>query len=248
LVFATAGGFRRRWHAYASHARSEPTVRLLLIESDSITRASLERVLGDRGHDAVVADTGLDGLRMALADTFDAVVLDLELPDIHGLDVLKMLRAVSNVAVVATVDEDADEMAETSNAGADDYVVKPYSADQLEARLRGVSRRAEPTGAHVVTVGHLRIDETSRAAYLRDDELGLTRKEFDLLAYLAHKRDEVVSKRELAARIWNDPYGGSDRTVDVHLSWLRRKLGESAAAPRYLRTVRGVGIKLVEPR
>jgi two-component system, OmpR family, KDP operon response regulator KdpE len=222
-------------------------VRLLLIESDPATSESLERVLGDRGHDAVVAETGLAGLRMALADRFDAVVLVLELPDIHGLDVLKMLRAVSDVAVVAAVDEDASEMVETSNAGADDYVVKPYSADQLEARLLVVSRRAEPSGVHVLTVGHLRIDKTSRAAYLRGDELGLTRKEFDLLTYLARKRGEVVSKRELAAQVWSDPYGGSDRTVDVHLSWLRRKLGESAAAPRYLRTVRGVGIKLVDP-
>jgi DNA-binding response OmpR family regulator len=222
-------------------------VRLLLIESDPTTSESLERVLGDRGHDAVVADTGLDGLRMALADRFDAVVLDLELPDIHGLDVLKMLRAVSDVAVVATVDEDESEMVETSKAGADDYVVKPYSADQLEARLLVVSRRAEPADAHVLTVGDLRIHETSRSAYLRGNELGLTRKEFDLLTYLARKRGEVVSKRELAAHIWNDPYGGSDRTVDVHLSWLRRKLGESAAAPQYLRTMRGVGIKLVDP-
>jgi DNA-binding response OmpR family regulator len=99
-----------------------------------------------------------------------------------------------------------------------------------------------------VTVGHLRIDETARVAYLGADELALTRKEFDVLAYLAGRTGEVVSKRELAARIWSDPYGGSDRTVDVHLSWLRRKLGETVAAPRYVRTVRGVGIKLVDPR
>jgi DNA-binding response OmpR family regulator len=222
-------------------------VRLLLIEGDPVTRESLERKLGARGHDAVVAVTGAEGLRMALAGTFDAVVLDLELPDMNGLDVLKMLRAVSNVAVVATVDEDGTEMVETVNAGADDYVVKPYSTDQLEARLRGVSRRSEPRGPPVLMVGRLRIDQTSRVAELGGVELGLTRKEFDLLTYLATKVGEVVSKRELALRIWSDPYGGSDRTVDVHLSWLRHKLGESAAAPRYLRTVRGVGVKLVEP-
>jgi DNA-binding response OmpR family regulator len=223
-------------------------MRLLLIEGDPVRRGSLERVLGARGHDAIVADTGFGGLRLALADTFDAVVLDLQLPDVRGLDVLKMLRAVSDVAVVATVDEAKSDMVETFNAGADDYVVKPYSDDQLEARLLTVSRRLQPTVTNIVSVGRLRVDQTARVAFLGDDELALTRKEFDVLAYLAGKAGEVVSKGELAGRISNDPYGGSDRTVDVHLSWLRRKLGETAANPRYLRTVRGVGIKLVDPR
>jgi DNA-binding response OmpR family regulator len=222
-------------------------VRLLLIDGDEDTRESLGRLLVARGHDTIVAATGAEGLRLALEDTFDAIVLDLQLPDIRGLDVLKMLRAVSDVAVVATVDENEAEMVGTFNAGADDYIVKPYSADQLEARLMVASRRAELVGGTQLTVGVLRIDQTSRVAQLGDDELDLTRKEFDLLAYLARRTGEVVSKRELAARIWNDPYGGSDRTVEVHLSWLRRKLGESAAAPRYVRTIRGVGVKLVDP-
>jgi DNA-binding response OmpR family regulator len=222
-------------------------VRLLLIDGDEDTRESLGRLLVARGHDTIVAATGAEGLRLALEDTFDAIVLDLQLPDIRGLDVLKMLRAVSDVAVVATVDENEAEMVGTFNARADDYIVKPYSADQLEARLMVASRRAELVGGTQLTVGVLRIDQTSRVAQLGDDELDLTRKEFDLLAYLARRTGEVVSKRELAARIWNDPYGGSDRTVEVHLSWLRRKLGESAAAPRYVRTIRGVGVKLVDP-
>jgi DNA-binding response OmpR family regulator len=221
-------------------------MRVLLIEGNPTRRGSLERMLGGRGHHARAAATGLDGLRMAMADTFDAIVLDLELSDLRGPVVLKMLRAVSDVAVVATVVSD-ESMVEIMNAGADDFVFKPFTDEQLEARLQIVKHRSEVMVSHALEIGLLRIDPVSRVAYLAGSELRLTRKEFDLLAYLASKAGEVVSKRELAARVWSDPFGGSDRTVDVHLSWLLRKLGESAAAPRYLRTIRGVGIKLVDP-
>ena len=98
-----------------------------------------------------------------------------------------------------------------------------------------------------LVVGDLRIDRAARVVTLAGEPVELSRKEFDLLAVLAARAGQVVSKRELAAEVWSDPYGSSDRTVDVHLSWLRRKLGETAAEPRYLRAVRGVGVKLVAP-
>ena len=134
------------------------------------------------------------------------------------------------------------------DAGADDYLVKPFGADQLGARIRAVLRRAgdaEPLGAAVV--GGLVVDPVSREASLDGIRLELTRKEFDLLHLLAQRVGEVVTKREILAEVWRQPYGGGDRTVDVHLSWLRRKLGESAAAPVYLHSVRGVGVRLVAP-
>jgi two-component system KDP operon response regulator KdpE len=134
-------------------------------------------------------------------------------------------------------------------AVADDYVLKPFQAGQLEARIRAVLRRAAGTdsGPVPVTVGDLTVDPRSRRVTLAGRSVELAPKEFDLLAYLAVRSGTVVSKRELLSEVWQLPYGGSDKTVDVHLSWVRRKLGESAAEPRLLQTVRGVGLRLAEP-
>jgi two-component system, OmpR family, KDP operon response regulator KdpE len=179
----------------------------------------------------------------------DAVLLDLGLPDIDGLDLLRMIRAVSTVPVVViTARDDDDQIVRTLDAGADDYVVKPFSARQVDARVRAVLRRARPADAGaVVTVGALRVDPAARVATLAGRELDLNRKEFDLLHLLAARAGRVVTKRQLLAEVWDQPYGGGDKTVDVHLSWLRKKLGETAARPRYLRTVHGVGVRLVDP-
>jgi DNA-binding response OmpR family regulator len=134
------------------------------------------------------------------------------------------------------------------DAGADDYLVKPFAADQLDARIRAVLRRADPgRPPGPLTVGELTVDARSRQATLAGTVLELSPKEFDLLAYLAERAGEVVGKRELLAKVWNQPYGGADKTVDVHLHWLRRKLGETADEPRYLHRVRGVGIRLAPP-
>jgi DNA-binding response OmpR family regulator len=150
--------------------------------------------------------------------------------------------------LVATARDEEGEIVRVLDDGADDYVVKPFSAAQIDARIRAILRRTstEDSAAELV-VGVLRIDPATRQATVSGDELELTRKEFDLLAYLAARAGTVVTKREILAGVWRQPYGGADKTVDVHLSWLRRKLGESAAEPRFLRTVRGVGVRLVDP-
>ena len=220
-----------------------------IIEDDARIRAGLVRALGERGHVVTASATAMDGLRLVVDGAPDAVVLDLGLPDVDGAELLKMIRAVSRVPViVATARDDEAEIVRLLDEGADDYVVKPFSGEQLDARIRAVLRRAsapEPGGA--VEVGGLRVDRRARVATLDGAPLDLTRKEFDLLAYLALRAGEVVTKAELLAEVWRQPYGGADKTVDVHLSWLRRKLGETAAEPRYLRAVRGVGVKLVAP-
>jgi DNA-binding response OmpR family regulator len=134
------------------------------------------------------------------------------------------------------------------DAGADDYVVKPFSADQLDARIRAVLRRVRSDdGEEPLRVGGLVLDARRREATVDGAAMDLSRKEFDLLWHLAGRRGEVVTKRELLAAVWRQPYGGPEKTIDVHLSWLRTKLGESARSPRYLRTVRGVGVMLVDP-
>jgi two-component system KDP operon response regulator KdpE len=221
---------------------------LIVIEDDQRIRRRLERALRGRGYQVRTADTGMGGLSQVVDHRPDAVVLDLGLPDVDGIELLKMIRAVSHVPVIAaTARDDEAHIVRTLDAGADDYVIKPFSLDHLEARLRAVLRRLAPESTPVVAVGKLRVDAPAREATIDGVPLELTRKEFDLLAHLASQSGRVVTKRELLADIWNQPWGGTDKTIDVHLSWLRRKLGETAAAPRYLRVVRGVGVKLVDP-
>lgn len=160
-----------------------------------------------------------------------------------------MIRAVSNVPIIVITARGADDVVvKTLDAGADDYLTKPFSVDQLTARIRAVLRRgSSDTAATVINVAGLTIDVDAREASIDGRTLDLSPKEFDILQVLASNAGRVVSKRELMAEVWREPYGGSDRTIDVHLSWLRSKLGESASEPRYLHTVHGVGIKLVDP-
>jgi DNA-binding response OmpR family regulator len=222
---------------------------VLIVEDDATIRTALVRALGAREHAATTAPTALEGLQSIVAHRPDVVLLDLGLPDLDGATLLPMIRSVSDVPVivVSARDEGRDIVA-LLDAGADDYLVKPFAVDQLDARIRAVLRRAEPERAPAtVTVGGLVIDARARTAVLDGASLELSPKEFELLAYLAEHAGEVVSKRELLAQVWNQPYGGGDRTVDVHVHWLRKKLGETADAPRYLHRVRGVGVKVAPP-
>ncbi|WP_327256594.1 response regulator transcription factor [Streptomyces sp. NBC_01244] len=240
---------------------------VLVVEDDPSIRQSLIEVLAEHGYAVRSAGDGFGALREVTQSPVDAVVLDLGLPDLDGGDALRMIRGISSVPVlVATARDDEAEIIRLLNAGADDYLVKPFSGGQLVARLSAVLRRTShlppahpahgargprPAAAdeplRPTTVGELAVDPGARTAYLSGRELRLTRREFDLLAFLAHHTGQVVSKRRLLTEVWREPYV-DDQTVDVHLSSLRRKLGERAAAPRYLLTVRGVGIKLVAPR
>jgi two-component system, OmpR family, KDP operon response regulator KdpE len=222
---------------------------LLLIEDDSAIRTMLLRSLRERGHAVAASHTAMDGLQTALAERPDLVVLDLGLPDLDGKELLRMLRAVSKVPViVATARDDEAEIVRVLDAGADDYVVKPFTAAQLDARVRAVLRRGlDKSVPAFLEIGGLRIDPGARTVTLDGVGLDLTPREFDLLHHLAGRAGQVVTKRELLSEVWQVPYGGADKTVDVHLSWLRRKLGETAQEPRYLHTVRGVGIRLSEP-
>ncbi|GAA0360365.1 response regulator transcription factor [Actinoallomurus spadix] len=224
--------------------------QLLLIEDDVSVRTALVRALSERGHAVTTAATAMTGLQQAVDARPDLVVLDLGLPDLDGTQVLRMLRGVSRVPViVATARDDESEIVRALDAGADDYLVKPFGAGQLDARIRAVLRRAEDRQDEQgpVVVGALRVDPRAREADLDGRPLQLAPKEFDLLHYLAARAGQVVSKRELLTQVWRTPYGGADKTVDVHVAWLRRKLGETAKEPRYLHSIRGAGVKIVDP-
>jgi DNA-binding response OmpR family regulator len=225
--------------------------KVLIVEDDLTIRVGVVRALRDRGHVVSSAGTAMEGLKMAVGEKPDVVLLDLGLPDTDGREMLRMLRAVSRVPViVVTARRTEGEMVQSLDAGADDYVVKPYGADQVDARIRAVLRRAGHGATprdRTATVGGLRVDPAARLAALDGVALELTPREFDLLYYLAARAGDVVSKRELLTEVWQLPYAKADKTVDVHLSWLRRKLGETADAPRYLHTVRRVGVRLSAP-
>jgi two-component system, OmpR family, KDP operon response regulator KdpE len=222
---------------------------ILIIEDDQRIRESLANRLSERGHGVETVAHAMDGVHRAVSGEFDVVVLDLGLPDLDGSEALRMIRAVSAVpVVVATARDDERDIISVLDAGADDYVVKPYSADHLAARIRAVMRRgSDDPSEGTISVGALEVDFDSREATLDGVPLELTARTFDLLAHLARRPGKVVTKRELLAEVWRQPYGGADKTVDVHVSWLRKALGETAAAPVYLQTKRGVGIRLVDP-
>jgi two-component system, OmpR family, KDP operon response regulator KdpE len=226
--------------------------QLLLIEDDAEIRRALIRALSELGHAVTSNAAGLPALQQVLGQRPDLVVLDLGLPDVDGQELLRMLRSVSDVpVVVATARDDEAQIVRALDGGADDYVIKPFSAAQLDARVRAVLRRTqngeERTGSPEVVVGELRLDPAARVATLAGTPLELSAREFDLLSFLAARAGTVVSKRDLLTHVWRQPWGGADKTVDVHLSWIRRKLGETAQEPRYLHTVRGVGVKLTPP-
>jgi DNA-binding response OmpR family regulator len=191
----------------------------------------------------------MTGLQLAVSEKPDVVLLDLGLPDLDGREVLRMLRAVNQVPIIVITARNMEsEMVRLLDAGADDYLVKPFGGAQLDARIRAVLRRTEGEAEEAaVVVGGLSVNARTRQAFLDDALLELTPREFDLLHYLASRAGTVVSKRNLLTDVWNLPYAGADKTVDVHLSWLRRKLGETAQEPRYLHTVRRVGVKLAAP-
>jgi len=225
--------------------------QLLLVEDDADIRGALIRALTELGHAVASSPSAMAALRQVLEAPPDLVLLDLGLPDLGGDEALRMIRAVSAVPVVViTARDDETEIIRVLDAGADDYVIKPFGGGQIEARIRAVLRRAEEIGATragPLEVGGLWLDSGAYVATLDGTVLDLSRREFDLLHYLAMHAGRVVARRDLLTHVWRMPYGGADKTVDVHISWLRRKLGETAQQPRYLHTVRGVGVKLSAP-
>lgn len=222
---------------------------ILLIEDEQRIRQRLADRLTELGHAVSTAARGIAGVEATVGSHPDIVILDLGLPDIDGTEVLRMVRSVSDVPIIiATAQDEERQIVHLLDLGADDYMVKPFGAEQLEARIRAVlRRRGIVDDSNIVHVGDLHIDLDAQTASLDGSALDLTAKEFDLLAYLAERSGKMISKRELMAEVWKQPYGGADKTVDVHLSWLRRKLGERASDPRYIQTKRGAGVRLVDP-
>lgn len=220
---------------------------VLVVDADHASRRRTVDGLLAQGLGASGAATGLAGVEQALQEACDLVVVALPVPDLAFGQLLTMLQAVGDLPVLAQGVERGGVPA-LLDLGADDAVEGRVSSPELAARVRAVLRRARPEGVdEPIRTGSLLVDPARREALMERRPLHLSRKEFDLLYALARRRGRVASRRELLAEVWDQPFGGGDKTLDVHLCWLRRKLGESGTAPRYLRTVRGVGVRLVDP-
>lgn len=222
---------------------------VLLVEDDDGIATPLAAALRGAGYPVVRTATGRDALERAAAGV-GAVVLDLGLPDLDGVEVCRRLRHVAPgvpVLMLTARSTEADVVVGL-DAGADDYVTKPFRLAELLARLRALLRRAAATddaGGDVpaLAVQDIRVDPAARRAWQGDRELALTPKEFDLLALLVAQAGTAVSRERIMAEVWETDWYGSTKTLDMHVSWLRRKLGDAADAPRYLTTVRGVGLR-----
>jgi DNA-binding response OmpR family regulator len=230
---------------------SDDSPSVLLVEDERSIAEPFARALARSGFRPRVARTGAEAAMLVRELQPDVVLLDLALPDIDGRDVCCRLRLESDVPIImVTASGTVTDRVVGLELGADDYVVKPFATTEVIARIRAVLRRGrgDPAQAGVLTVRALSLDVHARRVWLAGRELALTRKEFDLLMRLARDAGRVVTRESLMSDVWDMNWFGSTKTLDVHIAWLRRKLGDDPAAPTYIHTVRGVGFRLVEPQ
>jgi two-component system response regulator RegX3 len=225
--------------------------KILVVEDEESISEPLAAALEREGFGAFVAPTAAGAMEALRARSPDLVLLDVMLPDGDGRDVLRQIRASSRVPVIM-VTARGEEMDRVIGLelGADDYVAKPFSATELIARIRAVLRRTAapaPTGKTSLEVGDIRIDLDTREVTKGDETIQLTLKEFELLRMLMEQAGRVVKRTDLMDEVWDPNWYGSMKTLDVHVSSLRKKIGDDSADPRYIKTVRGVGFRFAGP-
>jgi two-component system, OmpR family, response regulator RegX3 len=226
---------------------------VLMVEDESSITEPLTEALEREGFATEVARTAEEALAVSRRSLPDLVLLDVMLPDGSGYDVCRSLREHSDVPIIMLTarGEETDRIVGLE-LGADDYIVKPFSAREVAARIRAVLRRSAATGRAAeregpLAAGPLSLDPDRRTASHDGRELDLTRKEFELLELLMREAGSVVSRERLLDEVWDVNWFGSTKTLDVHVSSLRRKLGDDSNAPRFIHTVRGVGFRFEDP-
>jgi two-component system, OmpR family, response regulator RegX3 len=225
--------------------------KILVVEDESSIAEPLAAALEREGFGAIVAPSAADALEAFRNRSPDLILLDVMLPDGDGRDVLRQIRSSSRTPVIMLTarGEEMDRVIGLE-LGADDYVAKPFSAAELVARIRAVLRRTAspaPTGQSAIEIGDIRIDLDTREASKGSEELQLTLKEFELLRMLMEEAGKVVRRSDLMDEIWDPNWYGSMKTLDVHVSSLRKKIADDPADPRYIKTVRGVGFRFASP-
>jgi len=224
---------------------------ILLVEDEISITEPLAEALGREGFDTQVASTVAESLELASRVDPDLVLLDVMLPDGSGFDVCRELRQRSRVPIIMLTarGEEADRIVGLE-LGADDYVVKPFSAREVVARIRAVLRRTDSPGEadeKPIEIGEVRLDPAKREVTKDGEALELSRKEFELLRLLMRNAGSVVTREQAFEEVWDTTWLGSTKTLDVHVSGLRRKLGDDSSEPRFLHTVRGVGFRFTSP-
>jgi two-component system response regulator RegX3 len=236
--------------------RGAEVTSVLLVEDEQSIAEPFAQALIRNGFQPTIARTAHEALRLGREQHPDIVLLDLTLPDGDGRDVCRELRRASNVPIIMlTARGTVTDRVVGLELGADDYIVKPFATGEVISRIRAVLRRARVPAEAVegaaeaaeLTVGELRLDLSARRAWLGDRELGLTRKEHDLLARLMRDAGRVLTRETLMSEVWDENWFGSTKTLDVHIAGLRRKLNDDPACPRYIHTVRGVGFRFAAP-
>ncbi len=219
--------------------------RVLLAEDDASISEPLARALRREGYEVEVREDGPTALDAGMQGGVDLVVLDLGLPGMDGLEVARRLRADGHTVPILILTARADEVDTVVglDAGADDYVTKPFRLAELLARVRALLRRGATEPQQPPATHGVRIDVESHRAWMGEEELQLTAKEFDLLRVLVRDAGRVVTRDQLMREVWDTTWWSSTKTLDMHISWLRKKLGDDAANPRYIATVRGVGFR-----
>jgi DNA-binding response OmpR family regulator len=217
--------------------------RLLIAEDDEGIRVPLVRALEREGYEVDAYADGSEATEASVAGDHDLVIIDVGLPGTDGLEMCRRLRAARpSVPILFLTAQDGElDVVNGLDSGGDDYVTKPFRSTELLARIRAHLRRGDEPSA--VDAGDVRVDFASHRAWHGDEELELARKEFDLLALLVRNAGAVVTRERIMSEVWDENWFGSTKTLDMHVSWLRRKLGDDAADPRHIVTVRGVGLR-----
>ena len=223
--------------------------RVLVVEDDGAVRRAVERALSFEGYDVVTARDGAEALAIVLNDKIEAIVLDVMMPIVDGLEACRRIRARGDTTpiLILTARTDVTDRVAGLDAGADDYLVKPFALEELLARLRALLRRSSRSVAEVIKVGDLSIDTGSRQVHRGDTILDLTKTEFDLLELLMSNPGLVIDRDTIYDRIWGYDFATSSNSLDVYIGYLRRKT-EVNGASRLIQTVRGVGYVIREDR
>jgi len=225
--------------------------KLLIIEDDEDLRKALKLSLKEQGYEISTASTGPKGLEKARRNEFDLIILDLMLPGLDGLSLMRALRQTSQIPVLMLTARSSEmDKIIGLESGADDYLTKPFSLGELVARIRALLRRSRvstPATLNRFHSGDLTLDLITRRVTLRGKRLEMSPKEFSLLAELMRNERAVLSRDLLLERVWGYDFVGNTRTVDVHIRWLREKIEPDPSHPRYIQTVRGVGYRFEGP-